>query len=90
VAVIRRNVRVRGQVQGVFFRDSVRTKAEKHGVAGFVRNCRDGSVEVELEGEPGAVAAVIDFCRSGPRHAYVEEIEVSQRTPRDDPLFRVL
>ena len=58
---MRRRVIVHGFVQGVFFRDSVRRLADRHGVAGWVRNTGDGSVEAVLEGSPEAVACYEDL-----------------------------
>ena len=55
-----------GRVQGVFFRRSVADRAESRGLAGWVRNCRDGSVEAVFEGGPDAVDALVGFCREGP------------------------
>jgi acylphosphatase len=68
-------LQIHGRVQGVFFRDSVRRTATEHGVSGWAENLPDGSVEVVLEGDPGAVAAVAAFCRQGPRHARVDRVE---------------
>jgi len=65
-------------VQGVFFRDSVRRRAESLGVSGWVRNRDDGSVEAEFEGEPDAVDSMVEYCRSGPGRAEVENLEVSE------------
>ena len=48
------------------------------GVAGWVRNCRDGTVEAHLEGAPDAVAALVLWCREGPRHATVDELRVGE------------
>ncbi len=79
--LIRRRVTVHGRVQGVFFRDRMRACADRHGVAGWVRNCTDGSVQAVLEGEPAAVDRVIEFCSVGPRAATVERIEVSESEP---------
>ena len=64
--MIRRRVVVHGRVQGVFFRDSVRRLAERERVAGWARNAPDGTVEAVFEGEPEAVARLVDFCRLGP------------------------
>jgi len=64
-------------VQGVFFRDSVRAEAQSRGVAGWVRNCSDGTVEAVFEGEPGAVDALVEFCRAGPGHADVSSLDVA-------------
>jgi acylphosphatase len=81
-SVIHRRVVVRGQVQGVFFRDSTREQARAAGVAGMARNLEDGAVEVILEGSPGAVERVLDFCRTGPRQAEVREVEVNEGDPQ--------
>ena len=62
---MRRRLVVRGVVQGVWYRDSVRRVAERHGVAGSATNELDGSVEVVLEGPAEAVAAVEAYCAEG-------------------------
>ena len=68
---------MRGRVQGVFFRESTRREADARGVAGWVRNRDDGAVEAVFEGEPGAVEAMVAWCREGPEGAVVEDIEAS-------------
>jgi acylphosphatase len=73
---MRRRVVVHGLVQGVFFRDTVRRRAQSHGVAGWVRNNRDGTVEAVFEGEPEAVERLVSFAHEGPRGAIVERVEV--------------
>ncbi|MFL6205890.1 MAG: acylphosphatase [Acidimicrobiales bacterium] len=73
---VRHRLRVRGRVQGVFFRASAEREAARLGVAGFARNERDGSVTVELEGSPAAVAAMETWCRTGPPRAEVTSVEV--------------
>ena len=89
-AVIRRaNLRVTGRVQGVFFRDSLRSRAAAEGVAGWARNCSDGSVEVVLEGEPEAVATVEAFVRAGPRGARVNEVEATDEEPTGLTRFEI-
>jgi acylphosphatase len=79
--VIRRRVVVHGFVQGVFFRDSVRRYALTAGVAGWVRNNRDGTVEAVFEGEDAAVERLVGFCRDGPRGALVDRVEVEIEEP---------
>ena len=86
---VRTRVVVHGQVQGVFFRDSTRQEAERRGVAGSVANRDDGTVEAVFEGEPEAVAALVEFCRSGPPQARVERVEESREEPRGEERFRV-
>ncbi len=77
----RRRVVVGGRVQGVFFRDTTRRRAEALGVAGWVRNTADGTVEAVFEGEPGPVEQMVDFCRQGPGRAEVSSVEVTDEAP---------
>jgi acylphosphatase len=72
---------VHGRVQGVFFRDSVRERAEAHGVAGWACNRADGAVEAVLEGPPEAVERVVRFCETGPSDADVGHVEVDDEQP---------
>jgi acylphosphatase len=76
--LVRRRVVVHGYVQGVFFRDTTRREARRRGVAGWVSNRRDGSVEAVFEGEPEAVAEMVRFCERGPRGADVARVDVSE------------
>jgi acylphosphatase len=80
---------VSGRVQGVWFRDSTRQRAQALGVAGWARNCPDGSVEVVAEGEPDAVDALIAFLREGPRRAEVAGVEVVDEEPEGLTGFEV-
>ena len=73
--MIRRRVVVHGLVQGVFFRDTVGARRSRAGVAGWVRNNRDGTVEAVFEGEPSR-RALVTLCREGPRGARVDRVEV--------------
>jgi len=77
-ARVRRRVVVSGRVQGVGFRAATWSKAEACGVAGWVRNRPDGSVEAAFEGDPEAVEALVGFCRAGPRLARIERVEVCE------------
>ena len=78
---VRRRVRASGDVQGVFFRDATRQEASERGVAGWVRNCGDGSVEAVFEGPEDAVAALVEFCRAGPGSASVGRLDVQSEEP---------
>jgi acylphosphatase len=79
--VIRRRVVVHGWVQGVGFRVFVASRARTRGVAGWVRNRADGSVEAAFEGEPDAVDALIAACEAGPRGADVSGVDVTDEQP---------
>jgi len=70
------HVVVRGRVQGVYFRGTLKQQADTHGVVGWVRNRADGSVEALLQGRRDAVSAVIAWMRAGPRGARVESADV--------------
>ena len=87
--VTRSHVVVHGQVQGVFFRDSCRREAESRNVAGWVTNRPDGAVEAVFEGEPDAVAALVDFCRRGPRGADVGSVDETSEEPQGLTGFQV-
>jgi acylphosphatase len=86
---IRRRVTAHGRVQGVFFRDSVRRRAQSHGVAGWVTNRSDGAVEAVFEGKPDDVERLVEFAKSGPRHAEVESVDVRDEEPEGLTGFEV-
>ena len=69
------HLRIAGRVQGVGYRYALRTEALANGVAGWVRNCRDGTVEAVLQGAPAAVDAVVAWARRGPPAARVDGID---------------
>jgi acylphosphatase len=72
--MVARQIRVNGRVQGVGYRVSLQDEASRHGVTGWVRNRRDGTVEALLQGSPAAVQAVIAWARRGPAGARVDSI----------------
>jgi acylphosphatase len=67
---------IHGRVQGVFFRDSMRAEGQRLGIAGWVRNRRDGTVEAAVQGETAAVDAIVHWAHSGPQHARVERVDI--------------
>lgn len=85
----RRRVVVHGLVQGVFFRDTTRRQAVQRGVAGWVRNNPDGSVEAVFEGEDESVERLVELCREGPRGARVESVDVLREEPEGLAGFEV-
>ena len=80
---------VHGLVQGVGFRYTVRSGARSRGVAGWVRNRPDGTVEAVFEGAPDAVESMIRASEKGPRAASVERVEVAEEEPEGLTGFRV-
>lgn len=88
--VIRKQAIVRGEVQGVGFRFHTQATANRLGAAGFVRNLRDGSVEVEVEADERTVERMIDWLKSGPTWANVASVDVADREPTGDRTFSIL
>ena len=89
-AMQRRRVVVQGHVQGVFFRETTRRRALAAGVAGWVRNAADGSVEAVFEGEREAVDRLVAFAQEGPRGVARRLGRRRQRgAGRDSPGFEV-
>ena len=82
-------MRIHGRVQGVFFRDTMRRRAEARGVAGWVQNRGDGTVEAALEGRESDIEALVGFCRQGPARAEVERVEVHSEPPEGLTGFRI-
>jgi acylphosphatase len=76
---------IRGHVQGVFFRSTLRKIALQNNVTGWVKNLPDGSVEAFLQGEEKDVENVLTWCGQGPEGAFVKEIE-KQPVRTDDDL----
>jgi acylphosphatase len=76
--LIARHLCVSGQVQGVFFRAWIRKEAQTLGVNGWVRNCSDGTLEAQLEGEEQALGHLIERFRTGPPAARVEAVRIEE------------
>jgi acylphosphatase len=89
VATVSRKIVAWGRVQGVFFRDSTRRRAEQLGVGGWVANRPDGAVEAVFEGDPESVGAMVEFCRTGPGDAEVDQLEVSELETEGLTSFRI-
>ena len=85
----RARVRVRGRVQGVFFRSATRERARSLRPGGWVRNVEDGSVEAVFEGDAPSVEALIGWCRRGPPGARVDGVAVEWEEPRGEREFAV-
>ena len=81
----RAHLRIAGRVQGVGFRYATMVEAEARNLSGWVRNLPDGRVEVVAEGTPPAVTGLVAWCRDGPRHARVYDVDVAWEPPRHEP-----
>jgi acylphosphatase len=80
-------VRIRGRVQGVWYRGWTVDEARRLGLSGWVRNRRDGSVEAVFSGPEHAVRAMIACCRQGPPAALVREVTEEAETGPVEPGF---
>ena len=80
---------VHGRVQGVWFRDSCRQRAQFEHVAGWVRNRSDGSVEAVFEGAADAVARMVSWSRMGPPRAGVTSLDVFEEESEGLLGFRI-
>jgi acylphosphatase len=83
---VSKQLRIHGRVQGVGYRYALCGEARARGLAGWVRNRRDGTVEALLQGEPVAVEAVIVWSRRGPPAARVDRVEVEDLPPAGGPV----
>jgi acylphosphatase len=83
------NLTITGKVQGVFYRDSARNEAKRLGITGFVRNEDNGSVYAECEGEEMILKEFIEWCKVGPSHAKVDEVESETGEMKDFKGFRI-
>ena len=73
---ITRRLRISGRVQGVFFRESMRLRAEQLQVTGWVRNCADGTVDAIAQGDAFMVGRLIEWAQRGPDSAKVDRVEL--------------
>jgi acylphosphatase len=87
--LVRRRVHITGRVQGVYFRDSTRREAIRRGIAGWVCNRPDGSVEAALEGPVSAVEELLEWCRVGPPAARVVAVEHDREEPLGEVGFSI-
>jgi len=78
------SLRIKGRVQGVFFRESARQRATELGLRGWVRNLPDGDVAALAEGPRPAVDELVEWCRKGPPAARVVHVIVQDEEPRGD------
>jgi acylphosphatase len=84
--MISRQILVSGNVQGVFFRESTRQIADELMLSGFVRNLRDGRVEVHVIGDDANIQSLIKWLKIGPKLAKVSTIKVLEMEVSPDLL----
>lgn len=71
-------VKIKGVVQGIFFRKFVKDNADELSVRGFVRNLEDGRIEMVMEGKDDKVNELLIKCKKGPKHSEIKEIEIEE------------
>lgn len=74
--IARAHIIVSGRVQGVGFRAFVQFQATHSGLDGWVRNCTDGTVETEVEGDRGVIDVFLEQIRKGPALSRVDTVQV--------------
>jgi acylphosphatase len=83
----RLSICVSGRVQGVGFRFFVRSKAQQYGLSGWVRNCSNGDVALEAQGEPGPLERFREDVRQGPPMGEVDAMHVAEIEPEPSEYF---
>jgi len=86
---VRARVLVSGRVQGVFFREETRRRARSLGIAGWVANRPEGTVEAVFEGPREQVESMVGWCSRGPSGARVDDVQLAWEDPRGDEGFAV-
>lgn len=84
------NIKVRGRVQGVFYRASTKDKARALGLKGFVKNIADGSVYIEAEGPSEKIAELIIWCKQGSPASKVTNVQVDDATIQNLSAFKII
>ncbi|TMK96102.1 MAG: acylphosphatase [Actinobacteria bacterium] len=87
--LVRARVVVSGLVQGVFFREETRRRARSLGIAGWVANRPEGTVEAVFEGPREQVESMVGWCSRGPSGARVDDVQLAWEDPRGDEGFAV-
>jgi len=80
---------VSGKVQGVFFRDSTRIKANELGLTGYVRNLSNGNVEVVAQGNEEKINELMEFIKNNPGHSKVDEVKIKTKELKNFSGFEI-
>jgi len=84
------NIMITGKVQGVGFRETTKMIANQMMVTGFVRNEKDGSVYIEVEGDEIFLEEFVNWCHEGPDRSRVENVVVNEAEVKNYRNFEVL
>lgn len=88
--MIHKEIVVIGKVQGVYFRATAKSVADKMGIRGAVKNLPDGNVWIAAEGSPEAVEEYIDWCKYGPSGAKVIDLKITDKPLQNFKDFEIL
>jgi acylphosphatase len=83
-------IKIEGKVQGVFFRQSAKEKANALGIKGTVKNCDDDSVEIVATGEEEQLRKFVAWCREGPSNAEVINVTTQQLSLQEFRNFSIV
>lgn len=81
---------VSGKVQGVFFRKSAKQQADNLKLGGWVRNKKDGTVEISVAGDEKSIKTFTKWCEKGPPFAKVDRVDVENRALEDYDEFSIV
>jgi acylphosphatase len=81
---------ISGKVQGVFFRETSKKVAQRLSITGWIKNRHDEKVEAMISGHENDVKAFVDWCKSGPDRAKVEEVIVSKKEHTSFKKFEIV
>jgi len=88
--IVTLHVQIFGKVQGVFFRDCTKRKADELNLVGWVRNCPDDTVEAVISGRESGVNKMVEWFHQGSPHSRVERVVINTTTlPADRMVFQV-
>ena len=80
---------ISGKVQGVFYRQSAKKKAEELNINGWIKNTLEGNVEAMISGEKSDLDRFVEWCKSGPERAVVDEVHIHKEEFFEFDSFRV-
>jgi acylphosphatase len=90
IAMATIRILIKGKVQGVFYRASAQREARSHGLKGWVKNTKDGDVEIVATGEEHDLEPFIKWCHEGPAGAHVTEVLITQVNPESFEGFSIV
>lgn len=82
-------ITVSGKVQGVYYRQSAKDKAQELGITGSVKNLPDGNVFLVATGTPEKLSELVDWCKKGPSRARVSDVRVEEKEPQPFSAFTI-